>query len=233
MVLLFMLKIGFALVMAQALQGFVLDDNANMDTRLEVNNLYGSFSKALYTTFEITHSGSWPSRVRPVIEKVSPWYSIPFLAYITLVVFAVIRIVTALFLKETLASAANDADMQMDELRGKSKDYQRKLEELFRAADTDDNGTLSATEFVEAMSLPSVQHYMQVLEVKIQDCRPLFDILDDGDGRITIPEFCKGLMQLKGQARALDIVMLQRENKKVLLECQEISRMLYQWISNK
>ena len=84
MVLLFMLKIGFALVMAQALQGFVLDDNANMDTRLEVNNLYGSFSKALYTTFEITHSGSWPSRVRPVIEKVSPWYSIPFLAYITL-----------------------------------------------------------------------------------------------------------------------------------------------------
>ncbi len=40
-------------------------------------------------------------------------------------VFAVIRIVTALFLKETLASAANDADMQMDELRGKSKDYQR------------------------------------------------------------------------------------------------------------
>lgn len=96
-----------------------------------------------------------------------------------------------------------------------------KLEELFRAADTDDNGTLSATEFVEAMSLPSVQHYMQVLEVKIQDCRPLFDILDDGDGRITIPEFCKGLMQLKGQARALDIVMLQRENKKVLLECQD------------
>lgn len=100
-----------------------------------------------------------------------------------------------------------------------------KLEELFRAADTDDNGTLSATEFVEAMSLPSVQHYMQVLEVKIQDCRPLFDILDDGDGRITIPEFCKGLMQLKGQARALDIVMLQRENKKVLLECQD-------WIGN-
>lgn len=78
---------------------------------------------------------------------------------------------------------------------------------------------------MEAMSLPSVQHYMQVLEVKIQDCRPLFDILDDGDGRITIPEFCKGLMQLKGQARALDIVMLQRENKKVLLECQD-------WIGN-
>ena len=52
----------------------------------------------------------------------------------------------------------------MDELRGNARDYQRKLEELFRAADTDENGTLSATEFVEAMSLPSVQHYLQAGE---------------------------------------------------------------------
>ena len=34
----------------------------------------GSFLKALYTMFEVTHSGSWPAVVRPVIEKVSPWY---------------------------------------------------------------------------------------------------------------------------------------------------------------
>ena len=93
MVLLFMLKIGFALIICQALQGYILDDNAPLDTRLEMNNLYGSFSKSLYTVFEITHSGSWPSKVRPVIEKVDGWYALPFLAYITLVVFAVIRIV--------------------------------------------------------------------------------------------------------------------------------------------
>ena len=45
-----------------------------------------------------------------------------------------------------------------------------------------------------------------------------------GDGHITIAEFCKGLMQLKGQARALDIVMLARENAKVLRECQDIRK---------
>jgi hypothetical protein len=51
----------------------------------EMNNLYGSFTRAFYTFFEITHSGSWPSRVRPVLEKVSPWYSVLFLPYIALV----------------------------------------------------------------------------------------------------------------------------------------------------
>ena len=42
----------------------------------------------------------------------------------------------------------------------------------------------------------------------MRDCGPLFDILAGDDGLITIREFCKGVMQLKGQARALDIVRL-------------------------
>jgi len=50
--------------------------------------------------FEITHSGSWPAVVRPIVERVNAWYAVLFLTYITLVVFAVIRIVTALFLKD-------------------------------------------------------------------------------------------------------------------------------------
>ncbi|CAJ1439223.1 unnamed protein product, partial [Effrenium voratum] len=166
--------------------------------------------------FEITHSGSWPALVRPVLEKVDPWYAILFLPYIALVVFAVIRVVTALFIKETLASAANDAEMVMDETRRLAVEYQEKLEELFCLVDDDGDGHLSAEEFLAAMSLPSVEQYLRFLDVSIRDCRPLFDILTEGDGLITITEFCKGLMQLKGQARALDIVVLQHENSKLM-----------------
>ncbi|CAE7896908.1 Sodium channel protein type 11 subunit alpha [Symbiodinium microadriaticum] len=222
MVLLCLLKLGFALVICQALQGFIMDDSHDMATRLEMNNLYGNFLKAFYTLFEITHSGSWPSKVRPVIEKVNPWYAVLFCSYIAFVVFAVIRIVTALFLQETLSNAANDADMLLENSRRLAKDYQDKLEELFQAADNDGDGSLTPDEFVDALSIPGVQRYLTMLDVRVQDCRPLFDILDDGDGQITIAEFCKGLMQLKGQARALDIVMLTRENAKMMKICQEI-----------
>ena len=82
------LKVGFALVFCQALQPVILDPNTVESTRLEVNRLYGSFLKALYTMFEITHSGSWPAVVRPIVEKVNAWYAVLFLTYITLVVFA-------------------------------------------------------------------------------------------------------------------------------------------------
>lgn len=220
MVLLLVLKLGFALIICQALQSFILDTNADLDARLEMNTLYGSFLKALYTMFEVTHSGSWPAVVRPVIEKVSPWYATFFLTYLTLVVFAVIRVVTALFIKETLASAANDADMVMEDARRAAVETNAKLEELFLAADENCDGMLSPQEFLAAMELQSVRSFLQSMDVSIRDIGPLFDILDDGDGMITVSEFCKGLQQLKGQARAIDMVVLQHENAKLLKETQ-------------
>lgn len=220
MVLLLVLKLGFALIICQALQGFIVDTNADLDARMEMNTLYGSFLKALYTMFEVTHSGSWPAVVRPVIEKVSPWYAAFFLTYLTLVVFAVIRVVTALFIKETLASAANDADMVMEDKRRADIETNAKLEELFLAADENQDGILSPAEFLAAMNLPSVKNFLHSMDVNIRDIGPLFEILDDGDGMITVSEFCKGLQQLKGAARAIDMVVLQHENARVLKETQ-------------
>ncbi len=85
MVLLLLLKLSFALAICQALQGYIQDENENYESRMELYVFYGSFLRALYTMFEITHSGSWPSRVRPVIDRVSAWYAVAFLGYITLV----------------------------------------------------------------------------------------------------------------------------------------------------
>lgn len=131
----------------------------------------GNFVKTLYTMFEITFSGSWPSRIRPVTAKVSGWYAVPFLLYIALVVFAVIKIVTALFLKETLHSAANDADMMLEDSERVSKSYQNKIEGLFRLADNDGDGLLTLEEFMETMNLQSVQHYLKILDVTTTDSR--------------------------------------------------------------
>lgn len=224
MILLMILQIGFSLAICQALQLFIADESASLADRLEMRQYYGNFPKTLYTMFEITFSGSWPGRVRPVTSKVSGWYAMPFLFYIALVVFAVIKIVTALFLKETLSSAANDADMMLEDSERISRSYQSKIEGLFRLADDDGDGLLTLEEFMETMSLQSVKHYLKILDVTVHDSRILFDILDDGDGLVTIAEFCQGISKLKGHVKPVDFITLQRENSRILKECRSTSK---------
>ena len=149
--------------------------------------------------FEITHSGGWPLLVRPVLEKLGWGFAIPFLIYVTLVIFAVIRIVTALFLKETLTCADDDAAVALKEKSRRTRVYKEKLREVFFAADKDGDGNLTPEEFFSTLGLPKVRSYLSLLEVNIKDCDPLFEILDDGDGVITIEEFCKGILHLKGR----------------------------------
>jgi len=223
-VLILLCQLTFALMVCQAMQPFILNEEADLDIRMQMNSWYGSFFKAMYTMFEITLSGGWPLLVRPVVELVDAWYAALFLPYVAVVVFAVLRIVTALFIKETLNTAANDAEMVMEESRSGSLQYQRRLEQLFRLVDDDGDGHLTLDEFRAAVNMPSVSQYLSYLDVTVRECEPLFEILAEGDGLITIAEFCSGIMQWKGQARALDIVILQHENAKLLSECQQIRR---------
>ena len=81
--------------------------------------LYGTAYRSAYTVYEVTFagpvecactspafvtpdSGNWPTNARPVLNKVSQFYSIFFVVYVTIIVFALIRIISAIFLKEKL-----------------------------------------------------------------------------------------------------------------------------------
>lgn len=68
-------------------------------------NRYGTTYRAFYTLYEITFAGNWPSNVRPILEKVSHAYVIFYFLYVTIIVFAVIRVISAIFLKDTLDEA--------------------------------------------------------------------------------------------------------------------------------
>ena len=50
----------------------------------------------------------------------------------------------------------------------------------------------------------------------------------DGDGHLSITEFCQGLKQIKGQARAVDIVVLQHSIGKLRKECRQMNELLRQ-----
>ncbi|CAK9022734.1 Sodium channel protein type 11 subunit alpha (NaN) (Sensory neuron sodium channel 2) (Sodium channel protein type XI subunit alpha) (Voltage-gated sodium channel subunit alpha Nav1.9) [Durusdinium trenchii] len=177
-------------------------------------------------------------RVDEVLEYVGHGFVIFYLLYITFVVFAVprrfrrrspvghraafspswpspstevIRVISAIFLRETLEAANNDAEMlvqeqlrkRIDRLHKKST-YVRKLEGIFAACDESGDGVLTENELTELMRDPRVQVYLESLEIDVRESTALFRLLQNSEGVICCDDFIDGILRCKGPARAID-----------------------------
>jgi hypothetical protein len=160
-------------------------------------------------------SGGWPNYFRPLVSDASWTFGFVAVIYISLVVFAVIRVISAIFLKQTLQVASKDADMQASESRAKTKENSKKLLGVFQSLDADNTGQLSREEFMQVTAHPDVMALMASFELATHDVKGLFDLLDNGHGVITYNEFIDGVMHLKGQARSLDVVAITRNTERM------------------
>merc|ERR1740123_2322181 len=177
-------------------------------------DMYGTSTKAFWTMFEITLGGQGTALGRPLVAF--HWtYGIFFLLYVSGVTFAVVCIIQALFLKDTLEVAANDAEAMVQEQLWAKKETCRKLEQVFLAADTSCDGFISPQEFEDVLMIPQVKGFLELLDLEVSEIQALFSILDDGDGEISYNEFIQGIMRLKGQARSMDVVAMMRDIKKM------------------
>lgn len=63
---------------------------------------------------------------------------------------------------------------------------------------------------------PRVAHWLAAMEMEIRDAEFVFDLLDDGDGRMSAKEMVLGFSRMKGTARSLDIMALVSLTRKAL-----------------
>merc|ERR1719379_3148867 len=91
--------------MAQLLSGFMEDDASSADHRQWAYNRFGGSSRAIYTMFEATFTGSWHLSTRPLLDNVSPSYAVFWVLYVVCINFALMRVIAALFLKQTMMVA--------------------------------------------------------------------------------------------------------------------------------
>jgi len=67
---------------------------------------------------------------------------------------------------------------------------------------------LSWSEFQMALRDPLVLQWLRTLYIEPRDLEDLFDLMDDGDGMISMDEFITGVNRMKGQAKSIDLVNL-------------------------
>merc|ERR1719324_697857 len=173
--------------------------------------------------FEITVApGAWAAIGRLIIFEVDGLYAIFFLGYVWGVTFAIIRVITALFLKNTLAVAANDEETAREDRKRKNQQDLSHLKAIFKKADTDQSGFVTLKEFTRVMKKPRVAHWLAAVGLEVSELEKLFALMDDGDdGQVSIEEFTDGAMRIRGDAKSSDLVHLTWECARMHKELKE------------
>merc|ERR1712226_751953 len=91
----------------------------------------------------------------------------------------------------------------------------KKIQAFFKEADKSGDGMVSRDEFDAMLESPSVRQWFKGLDMHVHEYVALFNLIDDGDGHISVEEFMDGVARLKGQARSIDMLGVVREVRKV------------------
>jgi len=207
MTLLVILLYMFGVVFTQATNEALINDDWE-DRALR--RYYGTVEDSVFTLFKsVTGGVDWEDVAKP-LANLGPLWLVLFLIYLTFVLFAVLNVVTGVFCHMALESTQNDVDELTDTQRNYRKRQAQQLTSIFNLGDPDAKGWLTLQDFESLLDIVSLREYFESLEISCEDPWSLFKLLDlSGDGCIDLEEFVTGCMRLRGQAKSVDIAMLQ------------------------
>merc|ERR1719335_595601 len=111
MTLLFVLELVGAIFMAQVIQPFMEEESTDpesQDLQKFIWTSFGTWTNAMFTIFEITMAPGGFIKYRRLYEEVHALFGAFFVLYVCVVTFAVVRVITAMFLKATLSASDKD-----------------------------------------------------------------------------------------------------------------------------
>jgi len=87
---------------------------------------------------------------------------------------------------------------------------------IFEELDADRSGQISLDELKKFIESPTIATYFSALDLNITEVRTLFSLIDvDRSGTIDRDEFIWGCLRLKGDAKSLDLALLQYDVKGI------------------
>merc|ERR1712078_176798 len=111
------------------LEGYVLDESNPYEKRQEGYRYFGTFSRSLFSMFEIT-LGNFVPVSRMLMENVSEWYILFNIFHKCAIGFAVVAVVRGVFMHETFKVAATDDNIMVAQKTRSKKIHRDKMQRL-------------------------------------------------------------------------------------------------------
>lgn len=202
---------------AVGLLSFLTDNALDSDTK-QANILHEFFDgllPAMLTLFASISGGlDWYEVMTPVIAS-DRWFARTFfVSYISLVLFGVMNILTAVFVRNAGHVEKIDRKLVIMEERQKTAKATAAIKKLMAHADADKDGVITREELERQLERHETLLYLRRLDIDDADVRRLFMLLADGASEVQDSEFLDGLLRLRGAAKTLDAASLMIETKR-------------------
>ncbi|CAJ1454900.1 unnamed protein product [Effrenium voratum] len=172
----------------------------------------GSLEESMHTLYASITGGLTWVEARDAFQKISPLWGILFEIYIAFCNFAVLNVMTGVFCQSAIESAEKDHELNLESVSNEKEKYIRAVRRLFTQLDENSDGGITRREFERAWDDPVLQTIFDALEITSTDAWNLFAQLDrDGSGEVDVDEFLEGCMKVKGPARSIDVMCLQKD----------------------
>lgn len=213
----------FAIIFTEGTTDQIRDNGGHTEATLRLSKFFGSIHITMYTLFQSISGGiDWDVAAQD-LEGI---YSAVFVFYIFFMTFAVLNIVTGLFCQHALETAQQDADSVVLEHLAAKKSYVHTLQQIFITMDAESTGNITLENLERLMhdNNENFKHYLEALDLRVDDAWTLFKLLDRQEtNTVDIEQFVEGCLRLKGQAKGIDLATMMYENKWMMHKLTRIS----------
>jgi Ca2+-binding EF-hand superfamily protein len=200
-----LLQILAGMTLGSLVEPFLRDEDQPDDIRYRVFKYYGTFWRSMVTMFEVSLA-NWAPACRVLFDEVDEAFSYFFLFYRCVIGFAVLSVIQAVFIQQTMKSIQLDDNTILEHQRQQKEKSLQKLRTVFVKLDTDQDGFLTWEEFQPLLHDDRMKLTIDSLDLEAQDLKKMFHLMDKGDGKISWEELHEGLPHIKGGARSVDMV---------------------------
>lgn len=221
-VALFLSTLMFAMIFTEVVLHYKLR-YADRNTE-GLDRYFGSLTASSISLLQAVTGGvDWGEVLEEVASLDHPIASVALIVYICFALFALMNVITGVFLHTAMDRAKEEREIFMV----------RNARKVFAAADHGKNGMITWPDFERALNSTDVTAFFAEIDLEVSEARNLFDLLDTtGDGVISAEEFLYGCLRLSGVAKAFDLLVLSREvahllslistNGELILENQQL-----------
>lgn len=178
-----------------------------------LHKMYGTLDRSMLTLYQTISEGiHWHVAMKPLVVSCSPWMSLMFCLWIAFCVFALLNVVTGVFVESALRTANED----------QKKLLMYQMGQWFSDADADQTGTITWDEFRYHLEDPKMEKFLKIVDLDAQEAWDLFHLLDvSGVGEIPVDDFVNGCVRVTGNAKAIDLVTFMHTYKVTQVKLAE------------